>query len=56
MRARLWLLRRVGLRRYLAYCRARRAGVVIDYARVFTPEELACVGEHFSPAPWERPA
>lgn len=38
MRNHLWMIRKFGLRRYLRYCRARRAGIIVDYAQV----------------PWER--
>jgi hypothetical protein len=49
----LWLMREVGLRRWWMYVKARRDGVVIDYSRIFTPDELAILGEHATPAPWE---
>ena len=51
----LWMIRRFGLRRTLRYERQRRAGVEIDYARAFSPDELAVISEHFDPAPWEQP-
>lgn len=45
MRGTLWFIRRFGLRRLLRYQRARREGLVIDYAKVFTPDELAILEE-----------
>lgn len=43
----LWFIRRYGLRRYVRYERARRAGVMVDYSSIFTPNELAILEEHF---------
>ena len=56
MRGHLWMIRTYGIRRWRRYCRARREGLVIDYAKYFTLDELAVLGEHAVPAPWERPA
>lgn len=48
------MIRRYGLRCWWRYERMRRAGLTIDYAKVFTRDELARLGEHFFPVPWER--
>lgn len=53
LKGHLWMIRRYGVRRWWRYERARRSGMVIDYAQVFTPDELARIGERFWPTPWE---
>jgi hypothetical protein len=51
----LWMARRYGLRPTLRYWRAYRERLVIDYAAIFTADELALLGDHFT-MPWERSA
>lgn len=53
-RSMLWMVRQFGLWRTIRYERARRSGMTLDYGRAFTADELARIGEHSSPAPWER--
>lgn len=50
----IWMVREFGIRSTVRYERKRRRGVIIDYAEIFSPAELAILGEHFDPAPWER--
>jgi hypothetical protein len=52
IRGTLWMIRRYGLRTWWRYSRARRAGVVVDYARLLTTDERAVIGEHAT-VPWE---
>lgn len=54
MKGYLFLIRMLGVRGAWRYERDRRAGMTINYADAFSPDELAVIGEHFSPAPWER--
>ena len=54
MRGLLWFIRHYGLRCLLRYERDRRRGVVIDYAQVFTPDELAILEEH-GLSTWGKP-
>lgn len=54
VRGLIWMVRRFGIRSTVLYERKRRRGVIIDYAEIFSPAELAILGEHFDPAPWER--
>lgn len=56
VRANVWMIRRFGLRRWWLYRQARRAGVVIHYAKLLTPDELALLAEIAVPAPWEESA
>jgi hypothetical protein len=49
------MVRRYGLRRTWRYWRGYRERLVIDYAAIFTADELALLGEHFT-MPWERAA
>jgi hypothetical protein len=49
----LWMICKFGLKRYWYYEKARRSGETIDYRKIFSPDELAKLGEHFSPVPWE---
>jgi hypothetical protein len=53
MRGHLWMIWRFGPRRWWRYERARRSRLTVDFAAIFTEAELARIGEHFSPAPWE---
>jgi hypothetical protein len=46
LRGHIWFIRRYGLRRWHAYERDRRAGLTIDYSKVFTLDELAILEEH----------
>jgi hypothetical protein len=46
LRAIVWFIRKFGVRAWWRYRCARRAGVTIDYAKVFTPDELAIMEEH----------
>lgn len=56
-RGRLWMIRHFGVRTWWRYNQAYRAGVVINYAEAFTPNELAILTrwhtEHHIPTPWE---
>ena len=49
MSGHLWFIRRFGFRAWLRYERARRAGATIDFAALFTPDELAVLEEHCLP-------
>lgn len=53
LRGYLWFWAKFGLRRLVQYERCRRSGMTIDYAKVFTDDERAQLGEHIVPAPWE---
>lgn len=55
MRGWLWMVLRYGPRSTWRYWRAYRAGVLIDYATVFTADERALLAEHHT-VPWERSA
>jgi hypothetical protein len=46
LRGHLWFIRRYGWRAWRDYEQDRRAGVVIDYAKIFSPDELAVLEEH----------
>lgn len=50
----VFLIRKVGVRRSLAYELDRRRGRTLDYAAALNRDELAVLGERFDPAPWER--
>lgn len=50
----MFVIRLVGIRAAINYERARRHGTIIDYSKIFTPNELAKLGEHSLPAPWEQ--
>lgn len=56
MRGHLWMIRKFGLRRWWRYTQARRHGVVIDYAQVFTLDELAILEERMESVPWRTHA
>lgn len=48
-----WFIRNYGLRRLIRYERDRRAGMTIDYAKVFNADERAILEEH-GLAPWSK--
>ncbi len=48
------LVRHLGVRGALRYEQDRRAGAMLNYDEIFTPEELAQLSEHIQPCPWER--
>jgi hypothetical protein len=50
------MIRKFGWRSWRTYQRARREGWIVNYGAIFTRDELAILGEHFAPAPWERRA
>jgi hypothetical protein len=53
----LWRMARAfGLRATSRYERVRRSGTTIEYSALFTPDELAKLGERIDPVPWERRA
>jgi hypothetical protein len=45
LRGHIWFIRRYGLRRWRAYERDRRAGLTIDYSKVFTLDGLSTWGK-----------
>lgn len=53
MKGHIWMIRRFGLRRWWRYEQARRSRMTVDFAAIFSEAELARIGEHFSPAPWD---
>jgi hypothetical protein len=50
----LWFIHRFGVRRLWRYERFRRTGATINYAEVFSLDELAVLREHLEQVPWER--
>jgi hypothetical protein len=46
VRGHLWLIKRRGVGTWWRYERARRSGLLIDYSRYFTPNQLAVLEEH----------
>lgn len=48
------MIRKFGVRVWWRYEQARRSGMTIDYAQIFSRDDRAILGEHFSPVPWEK--
>jgi hypothetical protein len=46
IRGTIWFIRNYGIRRFISYERFRRSGGTINYAEIFTPDELAILEEH----------
>lgn len=40
MKGHIWMIRNYGLRAWWRYEKARREGMTINYAEIFTPDEL----------------
>lgn len=46
IKAKIWMIRKYGIKRYLRYQKLRREGIEIDYSKIFSPNEFTLLEEH----------